>query len=230
MAYEFWLDATMLPVAPSKVTVKIAGKNKTVTLINEGDINILKMPGLTDVSFTALLPNMPYPFAQYSGAGTVLAKLEQLKTRTDDKGKFLPFDFKITRTLPNGTPLHTNSFKMSLEDYKITDDTKQGFDFTVDIALREYRDYGTAKLNVKVSGETVTASVEKPRLAENPPAKAAHTVAKGDSLWAIAKKYLGDGSRYPEIYELNKAEIDARNKGTGNTRYTIYPGQTFKLP
>ena len=30
-----------------------------------------------------------------------------------------------------------------------------------------------------------------------------HTVVKGDTLWDIAKKYLGDGSRYPEIKTLN---------------------------
>ncbi len=31
-----------------------------------------------------------------------------------------------------------------------------------------------------------------------------HTVAKGDTLWAIAKATLGDGSRYPEIFEANR--------------------------
>jgi len=32
------------------------------------------------------------------------------------------------------------------------------------------------------------------------------TVGKGDSLWALAEKYLGDGSRYPELVEANKAK------------------------
>lgn len=30
-----------------------------------------------------------------------------------------------------------------------------------------------------------------------------HTVAKGDTLWAIAQKYYGNGSRYPEIAKAN---------------------------
>ena len=30
-----------------------------------------------------------------------------------------------------------------------------------------------------------------------------HTVVKGDTLWAIAKKYYGDGNRYPEIVRAN---------------------------
>lgn len=33
--------------------------------------------------------------------------------------------------------------------------------------------------------------------------KIVHTVVKGDTLWGIAKKYLGDGGRYPEIIALN---------------------------
>ena len=30
-----------------------------------------------------------------------------------------------------------------------------------------------------------------------------HTVAKGDTLWAIAQRYYGNGSRYPEIAKAN---------------------------
>ena len=46
-----------------------------------------------------------------------------------------------------------------------------------------------------------------------------HTVVKGDSLWNIAKKYLGNGSRYPEIKKLN-----------GLTSNTIYSGWKLKIP
>lgn len=46
-----------------------------------------------------------------------------------------------------------------------------------------------------------------------------HTVVKGDTLWEIAKKYLGDGSRYPEIKKLN-----------GLTSNVIYSGWKLKIP
>ena len=37
-----------------------------------------------------------------------------------------------------------------------------------------------------------------------PPApKKTYTVVGGDTLWAIAEKFLGDGNRYPEIAKLN---------------------------
>ena len=46
-----------------------------------------------------------------------------------------------------------------------------------------------------------------------------HTVVKGDTLWDIAKKYLGDGSRYPEIKNLNGLDSNV-----------IYSGWKLKIP
>lgn len=46
-----------------------------------------------------------------------------------------------------------------------------------------------------------------------------HTVVKGDTLWDIAKKYLGDGSRYPEIKTLNDLKSNV-----------IYSGWELKIP
>lgn len=42
--YEFYLDKCLLPVTPSKLQLKIDNANKTLTLMDEGEINILKRP------------------------------------------------------------------------------------------------------------------------------------------------------------------------------------------
>ncbi len=49
-----------------------------------------------------------------------------------------------------------------------------------------------------------------------------HTVEKGDTLWAISKKALGDGNRYNEIFEANKPMLSHPDK--------IYPGQVLRIP
>lgn len=59
--YEFYLDKCLLPVTPSKLQLKIDNANKTLTLMDEGEINILKKAGLTEVEFTCGIPQVKYP-------------------------------------------------------------------------------------------------------------------------------------------------------------------------
>jgi len=49
-----------------------------------------------------------------------------------------------------------------------------------------------------------------------------HTVIKGDSLWLIAKAELGNGSRWKEIFELNKDKLKSPE--------SLRDGMQLKLP
>jgi len=88
---------------------------------------------------------------------------------------------------------------------------------------------------VKVSGGSLTAeerekvilavgNVEGVAEVEDDAADAAvfHTVEKGDTLSAIAKKTLGSANRYNEIFEANKPMLSHPDK--------IYPGQVLRIP
>lgn len=220
MAYYFYLDKLLLPIAPSKLQLKINNQNKTLSLINEGEINILKKPKLTDVDFDVLIPQVKYPFATYKdgfqGAAYYLDELEKFKTGQE------PFNFKVVRTLPNGKMLFDTEMNVSLEDYKITEDAKNGFDIMVSISLKQFRDYGTKKgtiVNDKVT-------IKKSRAANNSPAPKktakSYTTVKGDCLWNIAKKFYGDGSKYTKIYNANKDKIKNPN--------SISIGQKLNIP
>ena len=48
MSYTCYLDGVEWPT-PEKLTVKIKGQNETITLLNEGEINFLRVPGLTEI-------------------------------------------------------------------------------------------------------------------------------------------------------------------------------------
>ena len=154
--YDFYLDKCLLPVAPEKLDIKINNANKTITLIDEGEINILKTAELTDIDFECLIPQVQYPFAVYpedfKGAAYFLGYFEELKTGKE------PFQFIVSRTLPSGKPLFSTDIKVSLEDYKITERVNDGFDLRVKIKLKQYREYGTKTVEVKSSGIATASS------------------------------------------------------------------------
>ena len=53
--YNFYFsdgsDVLTFPITPGELNIKVGSNNKVVTLINEGDINILKSPSLIEVEF-----------------------------------------------------------------------------------------------------------------------------------------------------------------------------------
>lgn len=220
--YDFYLDKCLLPVSPSKLKIKINNENETVTLINEGEINILKSAGLTDIEFECSIPQVQYPFAVYKSgfkeAEYFLNYFESLKT-----GK-KPFQFIVCRQRPDGKKFFDTNVKVSMEDYSIEENAKDGFDLTVKIKLKQYRDYGTKTINISFDVGKPKAAVEKQRETNAlPAASRTYTVVKGDCLWNIAKKLYGSGSKYTVIYNANKSVI-------GGNPNLIYPGQVLTIP
>ncbi len=66
----------------------------------------------------------------------------------------------------------------------------------------------------KVEEDIKTESGEDPA--------AFHTVEKGDTLWAVAKKHYGNGSKYNDIFEANRPMLKDPDR--------IYPGQVLRIP
>ena len=65
-------------------------------------------------------------------------------------------------------------------------------------------------------------------------AASTYTVAKGDTLWGIAKKKLGKGSEYTKIYDANADTIESTAKSHGKKSsdhgHWIYPGTVLNIP
>ncbi|HBF7390150.1 LysM domain/BON superfamily protein [Clostridioides difficile] len=228
MAYDFYLDGVQLPITPGKLEIKITNKNKTVDLINTGEVNILKKEGLSEISFEAEFTHNKLPFYRgtFRDVQFFLSKLELLKT--DCK----PFQFIVSRELGNKVLFNTN-IKVSLEEYNIVEDADNGSDTKVAIKLKQYRDYSTKKLVLAPpKNETGRPNVKiEPKRVDsvNATNTKTYTVKAGDSLWSICQKQLGNGSLYKKVYELNKSMMDKANKGKNLSKYTIYKGQVLKL-
>jgi len=154
--YDVYIGDVLLPVAPQALTTSINGRNKVYNLINEGEMNILKLAGLTTVSFTVLLPAVKYPFATYRNGflkpSYFLDLFEKLKQ--EKKG----FQFIVSRydTATIRKNLYNTNMTVSLEDYRIREDAKsQGFDIEVEITLKQFKEFKTKTFTVTTPSPTV---------------------------------------------------------------------------
>lgn len=223
MAYEFYFDKTLLPVAPSSLQLKIGGANKTYTLIDGSEINVLKSSKLTEISFDLLIPSVQYSFASYKN-GEFKPSTHYLGIFEEYKVNKKPFQFIVNRKLPNGNILFDTNMKVSLEDYTIKEDVKNGFDIVVAIKLKQYRDYATKICDIQFASSKPTVAVKTTRASGSNAITlpTTHKVVTDDNLWAIAVKYYGDGSLMYGIYNANKDKIKNPN--------LIYPNQVLTIP
>ncbi len=100
-------------------------------------------------------------------------------------------------------------------------------DYQYSISFIEYREP-----TVSVGKNTSLAKQTK-RSTNNASTKT-HTVASKDTLWKIAQKYYGSGSKYTAIYNANKETIESVAKKHGykssNNGHWIFPGTVLTIP
>lgn len=110
------------------------------------------------------------------------------------------------------------------------------------------RDVNQQVKRAELSWTLTEANDERPLIARVPPPpppppppavatpapsmQADYTVVSGDSLWKIAAKFLGNGTRWREIYDLNQARLKLKppEMFRGLLTVWIYPGQVLKIP
>lgn len=209
MAYLVYFDKMLFPITPSKIEMKIKNNNKTIDLVNLGEVNILKTPGLTEISFDALFPMYKLPFVKegFKSVDYYLSVIEKLKNSKTY------FPFIVSRTTMSNKKLFNTNMNVTLEEYTIKEEAKEGPFVKVSFKLKQYKPYSTKKIIVKNNnGKTQATKVEN---RPSKPTPKTYTVKKGDSLWSICKTQLGDGSKktYEKVYQLNKDMMDKRNKG-----------------
>lgn len=124
----------------------------------------------------------------------------------------------------NGTPLHLLvtgtpiNHDVYLEDYAVDYEGAFGdYDYTI-----KFVDARTLSIDQQAStqssGNVQTAQDSKGTItrSETDSSQKTYTIKAGDTLWAIAERFLGSGAQWSVLYELNKTAIEQAAKQAGN--------------
>lgn len=220
-AYHVFINNIQFPVPPSTVTTTLENKNEVVDLANGGELNIIKLPGLTEIKMDLILPAWTNALHAVgfdkkkglSSQGDYLNLMEKLKA----EGTI--FELAVLKPLSDIFAGDTIFELCTLEDYEILEDARNVRDITLICTFKKYVPPDVIKLEVKQEAEAeVVAEEVTPEPVVEETVKEYRVVA-GDTLSAIAARFLGSADRFREIAAKN-------NIANPNL---IYVGQVLKI-
>ena len=212
--YEIWLtfdgdkQRILFTVLPDTINWQCGSYNESV-----------KISGLGEITIPQNRPAYVFSFSSFFPAKT-------FRGITSEE-RMYPHGLvqQILYWKNSGKPVHfmilgvkINMF-CTIEEFNISENGGDVGTIYYSIKLKEYRVITVRQ--IKVKDNTASLSNANKRV-DNTVTPETYTVKKGDCLFNIAKKYLGDSSKWREIYNLNKDKIKNAN--------LIYPGQVLRMP
>ncbi|WP_458119788.1 LysM peptidoglycan-binding domain-containing protein [Paenibacillus sp. Z6-24] len=238
LAFNNQSEAIRLPVNPEKIEINSSGDGKSYTIIDLGEINSIQPNKLREITLESFFPGQRYPFVVGKELQTPYYYVEMIQKWMETKrpirfvfsGLQLPESAlsgdtavknakgEIERFISNETFMAIN-MAVSIEKFDWTLAAGDSGDIQFKLSLKEYVFYRALKVKIKKDKDKSTVAKKRTDTKVNPKT---YKLVAGDSLWKIAKKQLGDGSRYKEIQKLNDIKDSELRK--------LPIGMVIKLP
>lgn len=201
------------PMLPDRIGVSAATRFLSFDIMSSGEHVMPLGEELTGFKWQGLLPGESRKGAPYIRAWADPSAIQSKWSHWRHAG------VKLRLTVP-GTPINHAVY---LKTYNCEYSGGSGdAEYSIEFVLAKEIIVGKDGENTAAKNSTGYVVTASSRRIDNLPAKT-YTVKAGDTLWKIAQKTLGDGSRWQEIYALNKSVVGANPN-------MIYAGQVYNLP
>lgn len=211
LSFNSGAEAIEIPILPEEINATIPSNSKSYDISKLGEINVIGNLKLREIGFSSLFPANWFPGCNVT-----------------DRELFSPLHYvnRIQKWRKTKKPMrlvfvgstYTINMPVSIEKFEVSEEGGAVGDLKYQIAFKEYRFYAARKVKAKDSTASLDSSARSDtRLTPN-----TYTLVKGDNLWKIAKKFLGDGSKYKQIQQLNGIKDSELKK--------LQIGKVIKLP
>lgn len=212
----------IFPWNPDKITYR-SGEAQVAThdILKKGPVDVQLGQGLKEAEWEGIFPGLKRTDTSMLHGGERKAPKYYKEMLEYWKSNGTTLTFLVTNYPVN--------FDCYIKDFY--GDLTGGFgDIEYSIHLVEQQD-----INIIVSKEEsqeggTTEGEDTKRPAEK---KETYTIKSGDDMWTLSYKFLGDGGRWKELYEANKAVLDKKAAEMGhpnNDGSWIFPGTTITIP
>jgi LysM repeat protein len=202
MSYGFYFrlrnntDILRLPLNPERIVFDQGKSVKTYDIVDFGEIVVPDDRKLIRFSVESHFPTNFFPACAYRFTESPQFFADKLESWKVNK--------EILRFIITNSNYPVNILCV-IQDFEVVEGDGDVGDLYYTLNCIEYRDYKPNQVELVTENNEIKIASEsnkKPRASSFNVPKT-YTVKSGDTLWAIAKRFLDDGSRYPEIASLN---------------------------
>ena len=220
MSYSIFFDndneTYRIPVNPEEVKIENSLSIEKYNILSLGQVSVPNYKELNNYSFETEFPYKITSYVNYTKSfksSDFWINLFEGWMKNKTVVRFIA---------TNGKGKDINTLVL-ISNLGVTEKAGEEGDKYISFELLEYRKFDKKIATVKSIGGSKAKITESSAETTNPKAtNRNYTVVSGDTLWAIATRYYGNGAQYPKIYDANRNILSNPN--------LISPGQSLVLP
>lgn len=213
------------PANPESVQASLGTKYQSLDIISQGTVKIPKGTDVATIKWNGVFfgsskkKELVVLTDYYQTPATCISKLRKWQEAGTVlnlivAGTWINMDVTISSLEPENTGGYGN-VEYSIESCQ----------------YKELKIYTTSELKI---ASFVKKTVSRTSTSSTTSSDSTYTIVSGDTLWGIAKKKLGSGSKWTTICSKNKSTIEAAAKKHGKSSsgngHWIYPGTVLTIP